>query len=108
MSILFFLSLIFIISYLFRLINLNPTNNGIQKPIKPRTFSTKEDFPENEELHKQNELLLNQFENDVEKVKEAQKRLYEISQLISTFSNKVVEQDLTTEASKNFQAINFI
>lgn len=57
-------------------------------------------IPENEELHKQNEILLCQFENDVEKVKEAQKRLYDLSQLITTFSTKIVEQDLTTESSK--------
>lgn len=53
-----------------------------------------------EELHKQNVVLLNQFENDVEKVKAAQQRLYEISQLVTTFSEKIIEQDLKTDQSK--------
>ena len=77
---------------------MNPNKN---LPCKlPKQKSTiKEEQVENEKFHKQNEILLIQFENDVEKVKDAQKRLYEISQLITTFSNKVVEQDLTTDMS---------
>lgn len=80
------------------MINLNPSKNNLSIQ-KHRISSVKDNLPENEELHKQNEVLLCHFENDVEKVKDAQKRLYEISQLISTFSNKILEQDLTTDNS---------
>jgi hypothetical protein len=71
------------------------------KPQKSKSSQEKEkeSMPETEELHRQNEILLSQFENDVEKVKDAQKRLYDLSQLITTFSTKIVEQDLTTESS---------
>ena len=74
--------------------------NVPSKSSKLKNPQEKAPIPENEELHKQNEILLCQFENDVEKVKEAQKRIYDLSQLITTFSTKIVEQDLTTESSK--------
>lgn len=90
--------------FLFRLINLHPQKslNILSKSTSSKqATNNSNDLNENEELHRQNVVLLNQFENDVEKVKEAQKRLYEISQLISTFSEKIVEQDLKTDISKN-------
>ena len=104
--------LIFFLVIFRSLINLNPKNNVPSKSSKLKQSQEKTDTttPENEELHRQNEMLLCQFENDVEKVKEAQKRLYDLSQLITTFSNKIVEQDLTTESSRErrkFKNINF-
>lgn len=67
---------------------------------KLKTSEILKDQQGDEELHKQNVVLLNQFENDVEKVKAAQQRLYEISQLVTTFSEKIIEQDIKTDQSK--------
>lgn len=95
--------------FFYRLINLHPQKslNILSKSTSSKQVTNNfNELNENEELHRQNVALLNQFENDVEKVKEAQKRLYEISQLISTFSEKIVEQDLQTDISKKINKNN--
>lgn len=81
---------------------MNPTNKIstplIKKKIPPNKLNF-EEIKNKDELMKQNDLLLRKFENDVEQIKEAQKKIFEISNLIQTFSEKIVDQDITTEQS---------
>ena len=81
---------------------MNPTNKISTPLIKKKISQNKLNFEEiknKDELMKQNDLLLRKFENDVEQIKEAQKKIFEISNLIQTFSEKIVDQDITTEQS---------
>jgi len=49
------------------------------------------------ELIQENHGLMEKFDNDIEEVQQTQNKMIELSNLINTFSHKVLEQDTTTE-----------
>ena len=68
-----------------------------QKFIPSVTIETQ---AEEIELITENHFLLDKFDNDIEEVQQAQNKMIELSGLINTFSQKVLEQDMTTDQSK--------
>jgi len=88
----------------------NDINKKKTVPNKAIPSINAETQPQNIELIKESHQLIEKFDNDVEEVQQAQAKMIELSSLINTFSQKVIEQDTTTEqilelASQSFNLL---
>lgn len=57
---------------------------------------------EEEQLRKETMTLMHKYENEFASVQETQDQLMELSKLMNTFSEKVYDQDMTTEQSNSY------